>query len=141
MAVRESSGGQDAAGALWVLLALNPAGWLAALLAGWTGDVRWMIWKAVVDAVTLLGLAPARIPGAWRAIAGVTLIQALIETGAHGSRRAMEPTDALGVAVVTTGMVWLTLPLLVLGLRRVPLAELSLAGVFAGLMAWGWSRW
>ena len=141
MAQLGTSAGRDASGPLWVLMGLNPAGWLAAMLAGWTGDVRWMVWKAVVDAVTLLGLSAVRIPGIWQAIAGVTLFQALIETGARWSRNAMESADALGAAVVTTGMVWLTLPLLVLGLRRVPLAELSLAGLFTGVFAWGWSRW
>jgi len=77
----------------------------------------------VVMLLALWGLAPRRVQGSFLTVIGVTLMQ-----------------DGLGTAVVTTGMVWLTIPLLVLGLRRVPLAKLSLAGVLAGALAWAWAR-
>jgi len=132
--------GLKGAWAVGAMLGLNPAGWMAALLAGWTGDVRWMAWKVVVDAVTLWGLAPGRVQGSIWVVIGVTIFQGGLEGLARWSRAGLERVDGLGVAVVTTGVVWLTIPLLVLGLRRVPLANLSLAGVLAGALVWAWAR-
>lgn len=121
-----------------VLLVLNPAGWLAASMAGLTGDWRMLAWKAVLDAATLVGLpAGPRWAMAVGALISV-LIHGLIEFGGGWFRPALEGRDAVGAWVFTSGLVWLTLPLLVLRLRSVPLANLALAVPAAALVASFW---
>ncbi len=145
---------QDAAGrlqepnrmAIWpavravaVLLVLNPAGWLAATLAGLTGDWRWMAWKAVLDALTLVGLPV----GPRAAVFGGALVSigfhGLLENGAGWLRPVLEGRDAVGVWVMASAWVWLTLPLLVLRLRVVPMAKLAMAVPLAVAVACLWS--
>jgi uncharacterized membrane protein YqgA involved in biofilm formation len=129
---------ESAMRAVAVLLILNPAGWLAAALAGLTGDWRMLAWKAVLDALTLVGL-PVGPRGAWVGAALVSILfHGLLENAAGWLRPAMEGCDAVGVWVMTSGWVWLTLPMLVLRLRVVPMANLALAVPLAVAVACLW---
>ena len=121
-----------------VLLALNPAGWIAAWVSGAADDPRGMIWKAALDGVTWLGLP------VWRPVWGISalgltvLIQGIVARLAESLRPALVAGDGLPAGLLAAGAVWLTLPLLVLGMRRVPLADMALAIPTAVLLTWIW---
>lgn len=129
----------DACRVLVVLVAWNPAGWLAGWNSGLADDIRCAAWKSVLDGVTLMTLATWRpgcaVVAAW-AGAGV---QGLAAGAGLLARPWMEKHGMVGPALVASGLVWLTLPLLVLGIRRVPLFALVLAVPASALFA-AWFR-
>lgn len=110
-----------------VLLALNPAGWLAAWILGLTDDPLFVAWKAALDGLTLGGLATWRPGPSAVALAAATLVQGLAWATGVACRPWMEPRGLVAPALAASSLVWLTLPLLVLGIRKVPLARLLLA--------------
>lgn len=129
----------EACRVLVVLVAWNPAGWLAGWNSGMADDLRCAAWKSMLDGVTLMTMT------AWRP--GCSVVAGLAGAGVQGlatgagllARPWMERHGMVGQALVASGLVWVTLPLLVLGIRRVPLFALVLAVPASALFA-AWFR-
>lgn len=129
----------EACRVLVVLVAWNPAGWLAGWNSGMADDLRCAAWKSMLDGVTLVTMT------AWRP--GCSVVAGLAGAGVQGlatgagllARPWMERHGMVGPALVASGLVWVTLPLLVLGIRRVPLFALVLAVPASALFA-AWFR-
>ena len=117
----------DATSVAIVLLALNPVGWLSAWLAGVAGDPLGMAWKATLDGITLHGLAAWRMRPAFGALLASTVVQGLAWLGGTACRPWIESQQLLGPTLLTASLVWLTLPILVLGIRKVSLAPWLIA--------------
>ena len=118
-----------------VLLALNPAGWLAGWLHGVSDDPLCLAWKAAMDGITLVGLSSWR-PGPFAVAAIVSgVVQSIAGIAGMEARRWMESRGLVAPCMIAVGIFWLTLPLLLLGIRKVPLARLMLAVPAAVLLA------
>lgn len=121
-----------------VFLGLNPIGWLAGFMAGASGDWRPLAWKTGLDLVTLLTLTK----GDGRSLFGGVLASALVHLGFEGlglwGGQFLERADLVGVGLVTAGVVWVVVPMLVLRVRKVPLASMVLAVPIALALGWFW---
>lgn len=123
---------------LMVLLVLNPAGWLAAAGSGMTGDGRLLVWKAVLDGFTLMGLPRGPRTPVVLAALGSAVGHAFLWWAAAAGRPSLEARGVVAVFLVVSGLVWLTLPMLLLRLRPVPLANMALATLVACGIGWFW---
>ncbi len=121
------------------LVVLNPAGWLGAWIHGLTGDPLCIAWKATMDALTVLGMTPWRPAPLALAILAAAIVQSLAWTLGFACIAWLAPIPTVPAALVASGLVWFTLPLLVLQIRKVPFARLVLAVPAAILMA-SWLR-
>lgn len=121
-----------------VLLTLNPAGWIAAWVSGSSEDPRGLVWKAVLDGLTLLGLPVWRPVWGGSALLLTLVVQGLVARLGESLRPSLMAGDGVSAALLVAGAVWLTLPLLVLGIRRVPLADMAMAIPAALLLTWIW---
>lgn len=131
--------GREAFRVLTVLLAVNPAGWLAGWNAGLADDMRGIAWKGLLDGITLLTMARWRPGWAAPAVAVAASVQGVPTLLGHACRPWMDRHGLIGPALMASGLVWLTLPLLVLGIRRVPLLSL-MASVPATVLFAAWFR-
>jgi uncharacterized membrane protein YqgA involved in biofilm formation len=121
-----------------VLLVLNPIGWVAAWTAGVHGDWHPMAWKAALDAVTLMGLPSASRGTVFLGATASAVVHLAMESLGIAGRSLLEAHNVVGVILVVSGCVWMTVPMLVLRLRRVPLATMALAVPCAALVGWVW---
>jgi uncharacterized membrane protein YqgA involved in biofilm formation len=121
-----------------VLLVLNPIGWVAAWTAGVHGDWHPMAWKAALDAVTLMGLPSGSRGTVFLGALASGVVHLAMESLGIAGRSLLESHNVVGVILVVSGCVWLTVPMLVLRLRRVPLATLALAVPCAAAVGWFW---
>lgn len=123
---------------LAVVLGLNPVGWMAGLLAGLAGDWRPLVFKGLLDGL-----------GVWSAGAGrpasAALSAALVAAGQGGLlwlgvllRQRLEGTDAAALFAVASGAYLAVLPVVLMGIARVSLANLFLGLPTGLLLAWWW---
>jgi uncharacterized membrane protein YqgA involved in biofilm formation len=106
-----------------VVLAANPLGVIGALLEGWTGDWRPLALKAVIDGLAALGFAVAGSRSVPLAALPVGALQGTLTLAAVLLARSF-PDPALGASLrVTAGLMMVAAAPVVLGVRRIPLAN------------------
>lgn len=121
-----------------VVLAANPLGLMGAVLEGWTGDWRPLALKGALDALASLGFAVAGSRTAWLAALPVIAVQGTITLAvAFIAQRFADPASAAGLRICVGMMVMAVAPV-ILGLRRVPLANYLPALLYAPLFASWW---
>jgi len=121
-----------------VVFAANPLGIAGALLLGATGDWRPLALKAALDALAAFGFAQAGSRTVALTAVPVFAIQGtLAGLGGMLQQRLADPQPAAALAAAC-GLLTLTAAPVVLGIRRVPLANYLPALVVAPLIASVW---
>ncbi len=113
--------------ALAVVLGMNPLGWLAGLLAGLTGDWRPLVFKGVLDALGVWSTAAGRPASAALGAALVAAGQAGLMWIGELIRVRSEGADVSSMFAMMSGVYLAVLPLVLMSIARVPLANLFLA--------------
>ncbi|MBL9175172.1 MAG: DUF554 domain-containing protein [Verrucomicrobiales bacterium] len=114
-----------------VVFAANPLGWAGAVLEGWTGDWRPLALKSALDAFAALGFAAAGSRTVALAAVPVLGVQGILVLGGEWLSRVVltpGPSEAFGVCA---GLLVLSCTPVVLGIRKVSLANALPALVFA----------
>ncbi len=121
-----------------VVMAANPLGWIGAVLEGWTGDWRPLALKGALDALAAMGFAVAGSRTVWLAALPVIAVQGTLSLAAAMiAQRISDPASAAGLHVCS-GLLVITLTPVVLGLRKVPLANYLPALIYAPVISHGW---
>lgn len=121
-----------------VVLVANPLGIAGAVLEGWTGDWRPLGLKAALDALASLGFAAAGSRTVWLAALPMLAVQGTLTLGAALlAHRYPDPAPAAALRLCAGLMVVAATPV-ILGLRKVPLANYLPSLVYGPLLAAWW---
>lgn len=121
-----------------VVFAANPLGLAGAVLEGWTGDWRPLALKSALDVLAALGFTAAGSRTVALAVLPVLAVEGTLTLGGQwlsGVVLAPGPSAAFGVC---TGFLVLSCAPVVMGIRKVPLANSLPALVLAPLLAALW---
>jgi uncharacterized protein len=120
-----------------LLFCVGPMSLLGAIQDGLTGDFRLLAIKGAMDGLATMGFATVFGASVLLAVLPVVAYQGTITLCAKG----LEPllSEAMMNSITATGgLVVLVIPLLILGVRRVPLADYLPSLVVAPLLTWWW---
>ncbi|MBX3734254.1 MAG: DUF554 family protein [Verrucomicrobiae bacterium] len=121
-----------------VIFAVNPLGLAGSVLAGWTGDWRLLALKSLLDALAAHGMAAAGSRTVALAAIPLLALQGTLAVAATAASRRF-PDPALGAALaIAAGLILLTAVPVVLGVRRVPLANYLPSLALTPLLAMIW---
>lgn len=121
-----------------LVFAANPLGLAGAVLEGWTGDWRPLALKSALDALAALGFAAAGSRTVALAVLPVLAVEGTLTLGGQwlsGVVHSPGPSAAYGVCA---GLLVLSCAPVVMGIRKVPLANSLPALVLAPLLAALW---
>jgi uncharacterized protein len=121
-----------------VVLVANPLGIVGAVLEGWTGDWRPLGLKASLDTLAALGFSAAGSRTVWLAALPMWAVQGTLTLGAALLvQRFPDPAPAAALRLCAGLMVVAATPV-ILGLRKVPLANYLPSLVYGPLLAAWW---
>lgn len=121
-----------------VVLVANPLGFVGAVLEGWTGDWRPLGLKAALDTLAALGFAAAGSRTVWLAALPMLAVQGTLTLGAALLvQRFPDPASAAALRLCA-GLIVVAATPVVLGLRKVPLANYLPSLVLGPLLAAWW---
>ncbi|MFO1458112.1 MAG: DUF554 family protein [Verrucomicrobiota bacterium] len=121
-----------------VVFAANPLGLAGAVLEGWTGDWRPLALKSALDALAALGFAAAGSRTVALAVLPVLAVEGTLTLGGQwlsGVVHSPGPSAGYGVCA---GLLVMSCAPVVMGIRKVPLADSLPALVLAPLLAALW---
>lgn len=121
-----------------VVLVANPLGFVGAVLEGWTGDWRPLGLKASLDTLAAMGFAAAGSRTVWLAALPMLAVQGTLTLGAALLvQRFPDPAPAAALRLCA-GLIVVAATPVILGLRKVPLANYLPSLVYGPLLAAWW---
>lgn len=122
-----------------VVLTANPLGLVGAVLEGWSGDWRPLALKGVLDALAALGFAVAGSRTIGLAVLPMMAVQGTLTLlAALLAQRFPDPSAHIALQLCA-GLVVMAATPVVLGVRRVPLANYLPSLLIAPLLAAWWN--
>ena len=133
-----AAGGTGRAWDLFRLLAVSPLAWLGCAAQGLGADWRPLVLKGVIESLSLLGLPAPAVRHLPLVLLGVAVWQGSLVTALAYLVPWMERRALLEPALVQTGLLLMTAVPVVLGVRKVPLANYLPALVIGPALAAWW---